>query len=69
MIREAGLSAYAAWRGDREKNLVSWTVREGAEALGLDGETMNRLYEEAAEKVAAEYGGEYMPAREEVFAG
>lgn len=69
MIREAGLSAYAAWRGENSRTLISWSVREGAAALGLDDETMNRLYEEAAEKVAAEYGDEYMPSREEVFAG
>ena len=69
MIREAGMDAYLAWRADADRSLVSWTVEEGAAALGLDSETMDRLYEEAVEKVAAEYGGEYLPARDEAFAG
>ena len=69
MIGEAGLSSYAAWRGEDAKTLRSWSVREGAAALGLSDETMDRLYEKAAAKVAAEYGDEYMPAREDVFAG
>ena len=69
MVREAGMTAYLAWRGDGERSMRSWSVREGAAALGLDEETMERLYEEAAAKVAAEYGDAYMPQRDEVFAG
>ena len=33
MIREAGISAYAAWRGEDSRTLISWSVREGAAAL------------------------------------
>jgi len=69
MVREAGMTAYLAWRGDGERSMRSWSVREGAAALSLDEETMERLYEEAAAKVAAEYGDAYMPQRDEVFAG
>ena len=36
LIREAGLANYLAWRGDGESNaLRSWTIREGAAALGI----------------------------------
>lgn len=69
MVREAGMTAYLAWRGDGERSMRSWSVREGAAALSLDEETMERLYEEAAAKVAEEYGDAYMPQRDEVFAG
>lgn len=69
MVREAGMNAYLAWRGDGERSMRSWSVREGAAALGLDDGTMERLYEEAAAKVAAEYGDAWMPQRDEVFAG
>ena len=69
MIREAGMDAYLAWRGDGDKSLVSWSVAEGASALGLSDETLNRLCGEALEKTAADYGTEFLPDRETVLNG
>lgn len=69
MIREAGVSAYTDWRGDGSRTLRSWTVAEGASALGISDERLNALYDAAAEKVASEYGRERIPALEEILEG
>ena len=69
MIREAGMDAYLGWRGDGNKSLVSWSVAEGASALGLSAETMDRLCGEALEKTAADYGPAFLPDRETVLNG
>ena len=68
MIREAGLDAYLAWRKDADSlSLRSWTIAEGAAGLGISDARLTELYEEAAEKVRAEYGSEYIPSPEDVI--
>ena len=66
MIREAGLEAYLGWR-DGDTALRGWTVSEGAAELGIPDARLAELYEEAAGKVRAEYGEEFIPSPEEAY--
>jgi hypothetical protein len=68
LIRDAGLDAYLTWRKDADSlSLRSWTIAEGAMGLGISDARLTELYEEAAEKVRAEYGSEHIPSLTDII--
>lgn len=66
MIRESGLSAYLAWRGNAggDRSLRSWTVREGADALGIGDDRLLALAKDASAAAAAANPGFAAPDAE-----
>ena len=65
LIRESGISAYLAWRGE-DSGLRSWTVDEFAADFGITDGRMAEIYDAVAEALAEELELAEVPAFETV---